>query len=105
VALGLPKPMKESLSESLLEALREGPAAVGDAEEHGRDARPTPEQKAVMDRLAKLVDARAQELGVSAEILAPRGEIKALAMGARDTQALTGWRRAEIGDRLLAALD
>lgn len=105
VALGLPKPMKESLSESLLEALREGPAAVGDAEEHGRDARPTPEQKAVMDRLAKLVDARAQELGVSAEILAPRGEIKALAMGARDTQALTGWRRVEIGDRLLAALD
>jgi ribonuclease D len=41
---------------------------------------------------------------VSAEILAPRGELKALAMGARDTHALSGWRREEIGERLLAAI-
>ena len=41
---------------------------------------------------------------ISAEVLAPRGELKALAMGRRDTHALKGWRRAEIGERLLAAL-
>jgi len=41
---------------------------------------------------------------VSAEILAPRGELKALAMGKRESHALTGWRRDEIGTRLLAAL-
>ena len=63
---------------------------------------PTPEQKAVIERLAKIVDARAAELGVSAEILAPRGELKALAMGGRDAHALAGWRRAEIGESLLA---
>ena len=68
-----------------------------------QDARPTPEQKALLDRLSKVVDARAAELQVSAEVLAPRGELKALAMGRRDTHALTGWRLQEIGARLLAA--
>jgi ribonuclease D len=104
-ALSLPRPLNDALAESLLAALREGPGAVGEDSEPARDSRPTPEQKAVIDRLARLVDARAQDLGVSAEILAPRGEIKALAMGARNTQALSGWRRGEIGDRLLTALD
>jgi hypothetical protein len=51
-----------------------------------------------------LVDARAAELGVSAEILAPRGELKALAMGARVVPALSGWRFAEIGGTLLESL-
>jgi len=104
-ALALPRPLNDALAQSLLAALREGSGAAGEDSEPVRDSRPTPEQKAVIDRLARLVDARAQDLGVSAEILAPRGEVKALAMGARNTQALSGWRRAEIGDRLLAALD
>jgi ribonuclease D len=69
-----------------------------------QDARPTPEQKAVIEHLVKIVDGRAAELGISAEILAPRGEIKALAMGKRDSHALSGWRREEIGSRLLEAI-
>src|ERR1700677_4268128 len=104
-ALSLPKPMNDALAQSLLAVLREGPGAAVEDPEPARDSRPTPEQKAVMDRLARLVDARADELGISAEILAPRGELKALAMGSRKIQALSGWRRGEIGDRLLSALD
>jgi ribonuclease D len=104
-ALSLPKPMNNALAEGLLSALREDPGATVDAAEPARDARPTPEQRAVMDRLAKIVDARARELEVSAEILAPRGELKALAMGTRTVPVLSGWRREEIGARLLAALD
>jgi ribonuclease D len=104
-ALSLPKPMNDALAESLLAALREGPGAAAQDLEPARDSRPTPEQKAVIDRLARLVDARAEELGISAEILAPRGELKALAMGSRKVQALSGWRRGEIGERLLSALD
>jgi ribonuclease D len=106
-ALRLDKPMNQALAEGLLAALREAAApSQADAEdaEPARDSRPTPEQKAVIDRLAQLVDARARDLGVSAEVLAPRGELKALAMGARDTPSLSGWRRGEIGDRLLAAI-
>jgi len=69
-----------------------------------QDQRPTPEQKALALRLGAIVDARAAELGVSAEILAPRGELKALAMGRIESHAEAGWRRAEIGERLRAAL-
>jgi ribonuclease D len=88
----------------VLEALA-GAAAAPDAEnEPARDQRPTPEQKAKIERLASIVDARAAALGVSAEILAPRGELKALAMGNLGVQALKGWRQAEIGNALLETL-
>jgi ribonuclease D len=103
IAQGGPNPLNDSLAASLAGALQESSGALLD-QQPIKDARPTPEQKAVIERLGKIVDARAAELEVSAEILAPRGELKALAMGARDTHALSGWRREEIGERLLAAM-
>jgi len=108
IAQGSAPPLNESLAASLQGALEQ---AANDAwdQEPSQDARPNPTQKAVMDRLGKIVDSRAAELNVSAEILAPRGELKSLAMGAsvralRDSHALTGWRREEIGTRLLEAM-
>jgi ribonuclease D len=108
IAQGGENPLNDSLAASLQGALEETPAGAAE-EEPTQDARPTPEQKAVIDRLAKVVDSRALELAVSPEILAPRGELKALAMGTRagavrETHALTGWRREEIGTRLLDAM-
>jgi ribonuclease D len=100
----LPQPLNDSISASLLEALSLGSAMAVTDREPGQESRPTPEQKAVIERLARLVDARAAELGVSAEILAPRGELKALAMGAREVPVLAGWRSAEIGKKLLESL-
>jgi ribonuclease D len=107
VAEGAAPPLNDVLAASLTASL--AASATGAPEETpddepSHDARPTPAQKAVIERLAKIVDARAAELEVSAEILAPRGELKALAMGKRESHALTGWRRDEIGTRLLAAL-
>jgi ribonuclease D len=103
-ALDAVQPMNEKFAATLLEALRAAADARLTDLEPVQDSRPTPEQKALLDRLIKIVDARAAELQVSAEVLAPRGELKALAMGRRDTHALKGWRREEIGTRLLAAL-
>jgi ribonuclease D len=103
-AQGSLPPLNDSLAASLQDALKEASNEVLD-EEPSQDARPTPEQKAVIERLSKIVDARAAELEVSAEILAPRGELKALAMGRRDSHALRGWRRKEIGTRLLEVID
>jgi ribonuclease D len=96
--------MSEKFAATLLDAL--ALAAAGDLQDLApvQDARPTPEQKAQLERLSKIVDARAAELQVSAEVLAPRGELKALAMGRRDTHALTGWRLQEIGTRLLTTM-
>jgi ribonuclease D len=108
VAQGAPPPLNDALAANLKTALA---AAADDVEdqEPSQDARPTPEQKAMIDRLSRIVDARAAELQVSAEILAPRGELKALAMSPRagaprGSHALAGWRRDEIGTRLLEAL-
>jgi ribonuclease D len=103
-ALDAVQPMNERFAATLLDALNAASGAELDDLEPVQDSRPTPEQKALLDRLIKIVDARAAELQVSAEVLAPRGELKALAMGRRDTHALGGWRRQEIGTHLLAAI-
>jgi ribonuclease D len=107
VAEGGAPPLNDSLAASLQTALDASAGELPDQgpdQEPGQDVRPTPEQKALIERLGKIVDARALELNVSAEILAPRGELKALAMGKRESHALTGWRREEIGTRLLDAI-
>jgi ribonuclease D len=103
-ALDAVQPINERFAATLLDAL--AIARTGDLQDLSpvQEARPTPEQKALLDRLSKIVDARAAELQVSAEVLAPRGELKALAMGRRDTHALTGWRLQEIGARLLTTI-
>ena len=103
IAEGGPPPLNDSLAASLKGALEEASNDLWD-QEPSVDARPTAEQKAIIERLGKIVDARAAELKVSAEVLAPRAEIKALAMGYRESHALTGWRREEIGTRLLDAI-
>src|ERR1700682_72674 len=108
VAQGSTPPLNDSLAANLQGALEEASDEVSD-QEPSQDARPTPEQKALIERLNKIVDSRAAELDINAEILAPRGELRALALrtrtGAlRDSHALTGWRREEIGTRLLEAI-
>ena len=101
-ALGDLQTMNQSLGKSLLETIKAAANDMTDPEP-SQDSRPTPEQRSVLDRLTKIVDARARELNVSAELLAPRAELKALAMGKRDTNVLKGWRRGEIGNQLLEA--
>jgi ribonuclease D len=108
VAQGSAPPLNDSLAANLESALEQTSNEAQDLEPT-QDARPSAEQKALIERLAKIVDARAVELNISAEILAPRGELKALAMGTRageprESHALTGWRREEIGTRLLEAI-
>lgn len=104
-ALSLPRPMNAALADGLLQTLRESADSEPPPDEPARNSRPTPEQKAAIDRLAALVDAHARKLDVSAEILATRGELKALALGGRKVPALSGWRRAEIGEKLLEAIE
>jgi ribonuclease D len=46
----------------------------------------------------------AADLGMSPEVLATRRDLTALVRGAREAAPLSGWRRAAIGEPLLAAL-
>ena len=66
--------------------------------------RPDPARSALVKKLGAVVQAAATELSVSPEVLATRRELERLAEGAEDIAALRGWRRAAIGDKLLAAL-
>jgi ribonuclease D len=100
----MPEKFNVGFAASLLQALQQEADDPVTDQNPSQDARPTAEQKALAERLAKAVDARAAELKISAEVLAPRGELKALAMGKRDSHALGGWRRREIGERLLEIL-
>ncbi len=101
----MPAPYSAKFAEGLLAALRDA-AAAGVADlEPARLARPTDAERAAIERMARVLDSRAAELGVSAEVLATRGQIKALATGTQAIGALAGWRRAVIGERLLAVLE
>ena len=66
--------------------------------------RPTPEHTALIKKLGALNQAIAQTLGLSPEVLATRRDIEQLAEGGRDVAMLQGWRRAIIGEPMLAAL-
>ena len=101
----IPPTLNSNFAATLLEALHGASQAQLTDLEPGKDTRPTAEQKALIERLAKTVQQRAAELKLSAETLAPRGELKALAMGQRQVHSLSGWRRQEIGELLLAQLD
>ena len=99
----------EPVMRSLLETIQTSEAQAPDLEALSQDARPTPEQKARLVQLAQTVDRRAAQLGVSAEILATRSELKSMVMSAKtpkelQTQALRGWRREQIGEALLSEL-
>ena len=98
------KALNARFAASLLETLATVNTEAPDEEPPVSDLRPTPEQKALIERLNQVVDARAKELQLSAEVLAPRGEIKSIALGNRQSPALAGWRAGEIGSRLLQAL-
>jgi ribonuclease D len=67
-------------------------------------ARPTPEQTALVRKLAALNQSIALSLNLSPEVLATRRDIERIAEGERDIGILQGWRRAVIGEPLLAAL-
>src|SRR5262245_27574307 len=66
--------------------------------------RPSPEQTALVKKLGALNQSIAQALGLSPEVLATRRDIEQLAGGARDVPILHGWRRAVVGEPMLAAL-
>jgi len=103
-ALEAVQPLNERLAAGVLEALKEAASAPIEDSEPSQEARPTAAQKALMERLNKVVDARAAELQISAEVLAPRGELKALALGRRESPSLSGWRLEEVGVSLLNVL-
>ncbi len=67
-------------------------------------ARPDPVKAALVKKLGAVSQAVAAELNLVPEVLATRRDLEQLADGRRDGAVLRGWRRAMLGERLLAAL-
>jgi ribonuclease D len=67
-------------------------------------ARPDPARAALIEKLSAIHRSVAAELSLSPEVLATRRDLEQLADGRRDGPPVRGWRRAIIGERLLAAL-
>jgi ribonuclease D len=65
--------------------------------------RPDPAQQARVRHLSAIVQKRATELGLATEILATRRDLESIVRGEHDADVLQGWRRAAVGQDLLAA--
>jgi ribonuclease D len=78
--------------------------AAGAERAAGDPGRPGPEQLRLQKALQARLAAIAAGLGIQPEVLATRRELAALARGERDVPATSGWRRAVVGEELLAAL-
>jgi ribonuclease D len=91
--------------EAILAVIR---AAVAAADPVARAAddpgRPGPDELRRVKSLQERLQAIARDLDIQPEVLATRRELAALVRGARELPLLTGWRRAVVGEPLLAAL-
>ncbi len=99
---GMPPGLAERCGEQLLECVR----AADIPEPPPPVSRPKPDaqRNALLKKLSVVHRAVAAELAVSPEVLATRRDLEQLAAGDPDAQVLGGWRRAVLGERLLAAL-
>ena len=99
---GLPPNLQRRAGESLLAAIRD---SANDNDEYQPPARPDEAQKSLLIELQTCVAECAADLGLTAEIVAPKKELSAIvASGDRESRVLSGWRREIIGERLLGLL-
>ncbi len=66
--------------------------------------RPDRTKAALLEKLSAIHRAAAADLSLSPEVLATRRDLERLVEGRRDGPLLKGWRRAALGERLLASL-
>ena len=98
----LPPKTLDRHGERLLQLLAE---PLPDAPPLARDDRLAPEQKKQLERMQETIRNAAATLGVPAGLLAPRAELEAVLIhgSAASVRVLSGWRREQVGNALLAA--
>ena len=91
----------------LIAAIREGVAMTeDDLPRLERKPRTVVDVEGVVELMGALVRVRASEHGIAVPLLATRGDLERLASGQRDdSPLLAGWRKAIVGDSLVALLD
>jgi ribonuclease D len=97
----LPERTAARAGEQLLEAVA---AAASDASDYVPPGRPDEREKTLLKKLQHVVAECATDLGVGAEIIAPRKELAAAVSGNFASRVFRGWRRDLVGSSLLALL-
>jgi len=98
---GLSEKMVHRLGGDILRILAE---ARHDTSGYEPPRRPNEAEKAALKEMQSKVAAVSEELGLAAELLAPKKELSAIMLGSRESRVLNGWRRELIGDQLLGLL-
>jgi len=82
---------------------------LADAENEQNDyeppQKPNERQKAVLRRMQQQVSDTAEELGLATELIAPKKDLSAAMLGNRELRIFRGWRREQVGERLLEMLE
>ncbi len=99
----LPEGIRENSGAQLLELISAAAVPVPPAPLPQR-RRPDPEHLEKVQRLSDITRRIGNELQLAPELLATRRDMERLAAGHRDGSALSGWRRAAVGEELLKAL-
>jgi ribonuclease D len=82
---------------------------LADAENEQSDyeppQKPNEQQKAVLKKMQKEVSDTAAELGLATELIAPKKDLSSALLGSRSLRIFRGWRREQVGQRLLEMLE
>ena len=98
----MPASIARRSGDELIELLRR---AETETDDYVPPPIPDESAKALLKRLQKETSRIADELELAAEVIAPRKELSAAILGARDSRVFSGWRREIVGERLLEILD
>jgi ribonuclease D len=99
---GLPESTIRRAGDRLLAIVEE---ATHDETGYQPPARPDEDQKKMLKKMQQVVTANAEELGISAEIVAPKKELSAAMLGNTESRVFRGWRRDIVGNDLLKLLE
>ncbi|SFQ55068.1 ribonuclease D [Roseivivax halotolerans] len=97
---------KGDVADGILAAVAAGEALDKDELPRVEDPRDKGQvNPALADLLRVLLKARTESSGVAAKLVAPSADLDAIASGARDVAALSGWRREVFGEDALRLCD
>ena len=98
---GLPGKVMQRAGDRLIDVI----AKSGSDRHYRPPSAPNEQQKRVLKAMQAIVAEYADDLSLSAEIIAPRKELSAAVLnGNTDSRVFSGWRRELVGEKLLALL-
>jgi ribonuclease D len=99
---GLSPKLLRRAGDDILDAIRE---SANDKSDYQPPIRPNETHKALLKEMQALVADCAADLGLTAEIVAPKKELSAIITnGDRESRVFSGWRRKLVGEQLIELL-